>query len=113
MSVFAYLSRATRPDLSANPPSWRTWRILRRDEGLSRIRFSSERPIRGGGGYNRTADERARLSTRAGQLLVASGKLQDPNFARAVVLIVQDDDNGAMGLVLNRPLETTVREACE
>jgi putative transcriptional regulator len=53
------------------------------------------------------------LSTRAGQLLVASGKLQDPNFARAVVLIVQDDDNGAMGLVLNRPLETTVREACE
>ncbi len=32
-------------------------------------------------------------------------------FARAIVLILQHDENGAMGLVLNRPLETTVGEA--
>src|SRR5690349_13109901 len=50
---------------------------------------------------------------RTGQLLVASSKLQDPNFAQSVVLIIQDDDGGTMGLVLNRPMETTVKEACE
>jgi putative transcriptional regulator len=46
-----------------------------------------------------------------GKVLVASPTLLDPNFAQAIVLIVQHDENGAMGLVLNRPLETTVQEA--
>src|SRR6478736_914238 len=46
-----------------------------------------------------------------GKVLIASPKLLDPNFAHAVVLIVQHDENGAMGLVINRPLETTVQEA--
>ena len=46
-----------------------------------------------------------------GKVLVAAGELLDPNFARSIVLIVQHDENGAMGLVLNRPLETTVAEA--
>src|SRR5438876_10549654 len=47
-----------------------------------------------------------------GQLLLATVKLVDPNFARAVVLMVQHDENGAMGLILNRPLETTIQEVC-
>ena len=46
-----------------------------------------------------------------GKVLVAAGELQDPNFARSIVLIIQHDENGAMGLVINRPLETTVAEA--
>src|SRR4051812_7913109 len=46
-----------------------------------------------------------------GKVLVASPKLLDPNFARSVVLIVQHNEKGAMGLVINRALETTVREA--
>ncbi len=46
-----------------------------------------------------------------GKVLVASPALLDPNFARAIVLILQHDEHGAMGLVLNRPLETTVGEA--
>jgi putative transcriptional regulator len=46
-----------------------------------------------------------------GKVLVAAPTLLDPNFAQAIVLIVQHDENGAMGLVLNRPLETTVQEA--
>lgn len=53
------------------------------------------------------------MKSRAGKLLIASGKLQDPNFARAVVLIIQDDPSGTMGLVLNRPMEMTVQDACE
>ena len=46
-----------------------------------------------------------------GKVLVATTALLDPNFAQAIVLIVQHDENGAMGLVLNRPLDTTVQEA--
>jgi putative transcriptional regulator len=46
-----------------------------------------------------------------GQFLVASRELLDPNFARAVVLLVQHTDEGAMGLVINRPTKTTLAEA--
>jgi putative transcriptional regulator len=52
------------------------------------------------------------VSSLKGQLLLASAKLVDPNFARAVVLMVQHDENGAMGLILNRPLQTSVQEVC-
>lgn len=46
-----------------------------------------------------------------GKLLVASPTLQDPNFARSVVLIAEHNADGAMGLVLNRPATTTVAES--
>jgi putative transcriptional regulator len=49
-------------------------------------------------------------STR-GQLLIAGPGLVDPNFWRTVVLVVEHSDDGALGLVLNRPSETTVGEA--
>jgi len=42
-----------------------------------------------------------------GQLLVASPVLGDPTFARSVVLLVDHDEGGALGVVLNRP--TAVR----
>ena len=45
------------------------------------------------------------------QLLVASPQLMDPNFARTVVLITEHNEEGAMGIVLNRPATTTVDEA--
>jgi len=46
-----------------------------------------------------------------GKLLVASPALVDPNFARTVVLITEHNDEGAMGIVLNRPSELSVGEA--
>jgi putative transcriptional regulator len=46
-----------------------------------------------------------------GQLLIGGPGLLDPNFWRTVVLIVEHTDEGALGLVLNRPSETTVGEA--
>jgi putative transcriptional regulator len=52
-------------------------------------------------------------STTQGKLLIASPRLADPNFVRTVLLIVQHSEQGAMGLVLNRPLQITVREACQ
>jgi putative transcriptional regulator len=47
----------------------------------------------------------------AGQLLLASPTLRDPNFARTVVLVSLHSEEGAMGLVLNRPSALTVLEA--
>jgi putative transcriptional regulator len=47
---------------------------------------------------------------RAGMLLVASPELLDPNFADTVVLLLDVDDNGALGVVLNRPTAVAVRE---
>jgi putative transcriptional regulator len=43
-----------------------------------------------------------------GQLLIAGPTLQDPNFWRTVVLVIEHSDSGALGLVLNRPSESTV-----
>ena len=38
-----------------------------------------------------------------GRLLVASPALGDPSFARAVVLLLDHDEDGALGVILNRP----------
>jgi putative transcriptional regulator len=46
-----------------------------------------------------------------GSLLVGSGSLMDPNFRRTVVVITEHSDQGAVGLVLNRPAPVTVAEA--
>ena len=51
------------------------------------------------------------VSSLRGQLVVASPSLIDPNFRRTVVLIAEHGDEGAMGVVLNRPSEATVAEA--
>jgi len=53
------------------------------------------------------------MRSLAGHLLVAQPTLADPNFGQTVVLIVRHDAEGALGLILNRPLELTVKEACE
>ncbi len=51
------------------------------------------------------------MDSARGQLLIAGPGLLDPNFWRTVVLIVEHSEEGALGLVLNRPSETTVGEA--
>jgi putative transcriptional regulator len=45
-----------------------------------------------------------------GHLLFAAPQLADPNFAQTVVLLIEHDENGAFGVVLNRPSGRTVRE---
>ena len=47
----------------------------------------------------------------AGALLVAAPTLDDPNFARSVVLLLDHDDEGALGVVLNRPSDVATRDA--
>jgi putative transcriptional regulator len=40
-----------------------------------------------------------------GQLLIASPAMSDPRFDQAVILLVRHDRKGALGIVINRPLE--------
>src|SRR5687767_7599602 len=52
------------------------------------------------------------MNSRRGQLLIASPHLRDPNFFKTVVLLLKDQEEGAMGVIRNRPLEITVADAC-
>jgi len=45
-----------------------------------------------------------------GRLLVATPALDDPNFHRTVVLLLDHDDDGALGVALDRPLEPLVAD---
>ncbi|MDP9385897.1 MAG: YqgE/AlgH family protein [Actinomycetota bacterium] len=51
------------------------------------------------------------MESLRGRLLIASPMLVDPNFARSVILITEHTDEGAMGVVLNRPSPAAVGEA--
>ncbi len=49
-----------------------------------------------------------------GRLLVATPLLEDPNFHRTVVLIVEHEPGqGSLGVVLNRPTEVPVGQVLE
>ncbi len=49
------------------------------------------------------------MVSHAGQLLVATPRLADPNFARTVIFVIDHDDDGALGVVINRPSELPLR----
>lgn len=49
----------------------------------------------------------------SGMLLVATPALQDPNFAETVVLLLDVNDEGALGVVLNRPSQVLVADVLE
>lgn len=51
------------------------------------------------------------MDSLRGQLLLAGPALFDTNFRRAVVLLGDHDEQGAIGVILNRPSETRVAEA--
>ncbi len=54
---------------------------------------------------------RGRQKNLTGSLLVAHPDLRDPNFRRSVLLIsAHDPDDGALGVILNRPLDRQVSE---
>lgn len=55
-------------------------------------------PVRHNGGVERTT----------GRLLVAMPAMGDPNFERTVLWMLDHDDHGAIGVVLNRPSEVPV-----
>jgi putative transcriptional regulator len=50
------------------------------------------------------------MDSLRGRLLISSGGLYDPNFRHTVVLIGEHNAEGALGVVLNRALNVSVRE---
>jgi len=50
------------------------------------------------------------MESLEGHLLVAAPQLLDPNFARALVLLVEHNQEGAFGVILNRPVGKTLQE---
>jgi putative transcriptional regulator len=57
------------------------------------------------------SSEEPSAESLAGQLLIAAPNLLDPNFFRTVVLLLEHQDEGAVGVVLNRPSEQPAHEA--
>jgi putative transcriptional regulator len=51
------------------------------------------------------------MNSLRGHLLISSGGLYDPNFRHTVVLIGEHNEDGALGVVLNRALEVSVADA--
>lgn len=56
---------------------------------------------------------KGRTTSLARHLLCAVPQLQDPNFKRSVVLMLEHSIEGALGLVINNPLSNTVAEVSE
>jgi putative transcriptional regulator len=53
------------------------------------------------------------LGPAAGRLLIATAGLNDPNFNRTVVMLLDHDSTGTLGVVLNRPTERSVDDVLE
>lgn len=81
---------------------------LGRSHGLKAFRAKSEIPVL------LPVQSRNAKDLGAGKLLVASRDLGDPNFAQTVVLLVHYDEDGVVGLILNRrsevPLSRVLKE---
>ena len=45
-----------------------------------------------------------------GQLLIASPSLNDPNFYQTVTYIIENNESGSFGLIINRPMKTNISE---
>jgi putative transcriptional regulator len=52
-------------------------------------------------------------TTLANHFLIAMPGLQDPNFSRTVTYVCEHTDQGAMGIVINRPMEIRLGEVLE
>ncbi len=53
------------------------------------------------------------MKSLKGHFLVASSHLANPNFVRTVILLVHHSNDGAFGVVLNRPAENSIAELWE
>src|SRR5688572_13493784 len=100
-----------RPRSSTHPPRGCAATLPRRHGAVVRPAPDAGPP--GGrvtcpGGVGHDGSMRDGSSARAGMLLVATPELVDPNFSDTVVLLLDVDEQGALGVVLNRPTPVAV-----
>lgn len=50
------------------------------------------------------------MKSLQGHFLVASAQLHDPNFIKTVVLLLEHNEQGAFGVVLNRRIDKTIKD---
>mgnify|MGYP000001018237 FL=1 len=50
------------------------------------------------------------IDNLTGQLLIASPNLNDPNFIRTVTLICENNAMGSLGLIINKPAQSTIED---
>ncbi len=50
------------------------------------------------------------MTSLTNHFLIAMPSLADPNFARTVTLICEHSSEGAMGLIINRPIDLSLRQ---
>lgn len=53
------------------------------------------------------------MNSLKGHLLIATPELIAPVFTRSVILMIDHDENGAMGVILNRPTDATTSDLPE
>jgi len=58
-------------------------------------------------------DDQNESNTLAPGFLIAVPQLTDPNFKQSVVLLLQQSDDGALGLVINRESPILLRDLCK
>src|SRR5205807_4175305 len=93
--------------------AWRAWRATSSNyKNSSARRWKPRPPVEGAVPPDRASGSMARMDTMSlkGKLLVANPALEDPNFDRTVVLVLEHHDEGAVGVILNRPSQTSVEE---
>lgn len=76
----------------------------------TRSRHATDSQADPGATADRTCQPTDMADLRPGTLLVASPVLIDPNFFRSVVLLLDHDQDGTVGVVLDRPLDIDVRD---
>src|SRR5262245_6933084 len=50
------------------------------------------------------------MNSLKGHLLIATPELLAPIFAQSVILMLEHNDEGAMGVILNQPINTTITD---
>jgi putative transcriptional regulator len=53
------------------------------------------------------------MTSLKGHFLIAAASLVESNFHQTVVLMLQHDEHRALGVVINRTMNVTVKQACE
>ena len=75
-----------------------------------RKRCTIDRPRMAGAASGQTVNVLPGSAPTKGRLLVATPPLDDPNFDRTVIFMLEHHDAGALGVVINRPTEEELDE---